>query len=96
MKNLKITRQELEKCIEYHKFSKSEHFDFVIEDLKKQLKNIRETTYRINSAEEMFRLNHTLNGFENCINYIQTQARLYKDYNNGIISIREEVKADEN
>lgn len=95
MKNLKITRSELNKCIKYHKLSKCEEFEFMIEDLQKQLENVRKTTFRIEDQQAMYRLNHTLNGFENCINYIQTQLRLYKDYNNGIISIKEE-KTDEN
>jgi hypothetical protein len=39
--------------------------------------------------EEMYRVNHTLNGYENCINYIKTQLDIYKKYNDGIISIKE-------
>lgn len=95
MKRLKITRDELNKCVKYHRLSQMEEFEVMMEDLKKQLENARKTTYRIEDQQAMYRLNHTLNGFENCINYIQTQLRLYKDYNNGIISIKEDVK-DEN
>lgn len=96
MRRLKITKDELNKCIKYNKLAQMEEFSVMIEDLKKQVENARKTTYRINNQEEMFRLNHTLNGFENCINFIQTQVILYKDYKNGIISIKEENKTDEN
>lgn len=88
-----ITEEQKNKSHKYHKLSKDINFDFVIEDLEKQLESERKKTHRINDKDEMFRINHTLNGFENAINYIKTQIKLYQDLADNKIGIK--VKKDE-
>ena len=89
MKKIEISREQLNKSMKYHSLSKQDNFLFILTDLENELEKARKHTHRITNMEEMYRVNHTLNGYENCINYIKTQLDIYKKYNDGIISIKE-------